>query len=130
MFTRRTFLAAVASGLAAPQVTRAATPKRLVFVHGRAQGGRDPSAIRAEWTSALAAGAAAAGHTLSNSIDIALPFYGDVLDEMTAAVDLPLTSEITTKGDECRTASSPSSPRSRTRFSPGAHFRFDWEYVE
>ena len=37
---------------------------------------------------------------MSNSIDIALPFYGDVLDEMTAAYDLPLTSEITTKGDE------------------------------
>lgn len=69
---------------------------RLVLVHGRAQQGRDPSAIRDEWLAALARGM---GRQLSSSIQVSLPYYGDVLDEFTAQSQVPLTSEIVARGN-------------------------------
>ena len=99
MLTRRTLLASATATLAAPRIARATPPQRILFIHGRAQGGRDPDEVRAEWTAALHAGALAAGHALPETLDIVLPFYGDTLDRLTAAYDLPLGSEITTKGD-------------------------------
>lgn len=55
--------------------------RRLLFIHGVAQGGRDPADIRNEWVDALAAGCAAAGLSWDPTIAIDLPFYGDRLDE-------------------------------------------------
>jgi hypothetical protein len=98
MLNRRTFLAAGAA-LAVPVVARSAPVERIVLIHGRAQGARDQAEILSEWTSALKAGFAAAGHTLPKSLEIVLPFYGAVLDALTEQYDLPLVHEITTKGD-------------------------------
>jgi hypothetical protein len=98
MLSRRHLIAAGAA-LAVPGIAGAAPPARIVFIHGRAQGGRDQAEILAEWRSAFAAGAASAGHVLPDMLDIVLPFYGDKLDALTEAYDMPLAHEITTKGD-------------------------------
>ena len=98
MLTRRSLLATGAA-LAVPMIAHAEPPSRIVMIHGRAQGGRDRDEIQREWTQALAAGTAAAGHTLPQGLDVALPFYGDELDALTEAYDMPLAHEITTKGD-------------------------------
>ena len=76
---------------------RAAT-QRLILVHGRSQGERDPIDIKKEWLDTLAIGAAALGRTVPAGISVELPFYGGRLDELTQQAGLPLTSDIHAKG--------------------------------
>lgn len=54
---------------------------RLLFVHGRSQGGRSSAELRAEWTGALGVGLARAGLELPDGVKIDVPFYGNELDE-------------------------------------------------
>ncbi|MEV8504057.1 hypothetical protein AB0368_04385 [Actinoplanes sp. NPDC051475] len=57
---------------------------KLLLIHGRAQGGKDPDTLRTTWTDALAAGLEKAGVApLAGDVEIVLPFYGDLLDELT-----------------------------------------------
>lgn len=88
-----TAMAAAMGGGAARAATR-----RLVLVHGRAQEGRSEAEIRTEWLAALARGAARLGRTLPAALEVALPFYGDTLDGFARAFDLPLTTDIKTRG--------------------------------
>jgi hypothetical protein len=56
--------------------------RTLVFVHGRGQQGREPSALRQRWAAGLNKGLTAAGRDAMDpaAIDaIRFPFYGDVL---------------------------------------------------
>ena len=73
---------------------------QLVFVHGRSQQGRSSDEIKAEWLGALQKGAEAIGRVLPIDLDVAVPFYGDKLDEFARAFEIPLTSDIHTRGDE------------------------------
>ncbi|WP_435270136.1 hypothetical protein [Streptomyces sp. 1222.5] len=57
---------------------------RLVFVHGRAQGGSSSEETLEEWLKALERGCKRAGVRLPNSLDVRAPFYGKFLDEETA----------------------------------------------
>jgi hypothetical protein len=77
-----------------------AAAKRLLFVHGRSQQGRDPEEIKSEWLGALKKGAEANGKTVPGNIEIALPFFGDTLDEFARQLEVPLTSDIHEKGGE------------------------------
>ncbi len=90
-----------ATALSAVLQTRPAfaSARRIVFIHGRSQQGRDPREIKAEWLAALQAGAVACGKPMPHEIDIRLPFYGDVLDAFTRQLDAPLVSEIHARGD-------------------------------
>lgn len=99
--TRRGFIgsAAMLASVLSSTGAVAQTPPRLLLVHGRAQGGRDPDEIRSEWLAALEQGARAAGVALPAGLDIRLPFYGDELDTLTAQLEMPLSSEIRTRGD-------------------------------
>ena len=72
---------------------------RLLLIHGRAQGGRSEEELRSVWLGALTDGARASGHEVPPDLDVVFPFYGDRLDELVAEYQVPLTSEITTKGD-------------------------------
>lgn len=72
---------------------------RLLLVHGRAQQGKDPAKLKAEWVAALNRGAAKFGSSLAG-IDVAFPFYGDLLDSYARQMDIPLTSEIQARGDK------------------------------
>lgn len=82
-------------------VTCAAKPiraTRLLLVHGRSQEGKDPRALKATWLAALNEGASKSGLSLSASVNVAFPFYGDVLDEFVRESQLPLPEDIRTKG--------------------------------
>lgn len=79
-------------------VLAAAKARRLVLVHGRGQQGQDPAHLKSEWMHALHRGARALGQPLPAAIEVALPFYGDVLDGFTRQYDIPLTSDIQTRG--------------------------------
>jgi len=57
--------------------------RQLVCVHGRAQEGKDPIALKAEWLDALADGLSQNNLTLPISEkEIRFPFYGDALYDM------------------------------------------------
>ena len=53
---------------------------RLLLVHGRSQGGKDPVSLKAEWLGALNKGLQKSGLSLPENIEIDFPFYGDQLD--------------------------------------------------
>lgn len=96
---RRALLAAgvgVALTAAVPGFAADAS-RRLLFVHGRSQGGRKRADIEKEWAGALAQGAAAAGVAVPRT-STSLPFYGDVLDGFVRDMNLPLTSQGVTRG--------------------------------
>jgi hypothetical protein len=68
----------------------------MVFIHGRAQEGRDPGRLQSEWSAALAAGTAAAGKAIPAGVSAAFPYYGNLLFEITADVarnSLPVNLE-------------------------------------
>jgi hypothetical protein len=71
---------------------------RLLLVHGRSQGGKDPVKLLSEWRSALDLGLAACGKVLPHEIEIDFPFYGDALDRFTAQFDVSVDEVATKKG--------------------------------
>jgi hypothetical protein len=71
---------------------------RILFVHGRAQGGNDPDALKQLWIQTLKQGLAAAKVTLPDKAVFDFPFYGDKLDEFTAAAALPTPGDVIAKG--------------------------------
>ncbi len=99
---RRKLLSATAASVAAAVFRAspaAASVRRVVFVHGRSQQGRDPEKIRLEWMQAFAKGAAQSGQSLPSGLDVKLPFYGDVLDEFARQLNTPVVSDIHERGD-------------------------------
>jgi hypothetical protein len=102
MMKRRSLLKAIPASLLAaalvPLAARAQPATRILFVHGRAQEGRDPDAIKAEWLGALQLGAQAIGRTLPQNLSVALPYYGDTLDKFARAAEIPLASEMKARG--------------------------------
>jgi hypothetical protein len=72
---------------------------RLLLVHGRDQQGQDPAALKAAWIETLRIGGRSLGRALPEGIQVAFPFYGDVLDEFAKSSQIPLTTEIRTKGE-------------------------------
>lgn len=84
----------------APWVSSAAEklPVKLLLVHGRSQQGKDPEALKAAWLEALRRGAEKSKRALPQNINVAFPFYGDVLDDFAKQYEIPLTSDIQTKG--------------------------------
>jgi hypothetical protein len=71
---------------------------RILLIHGRNQQGKDPTVLRHQWLSALAAGCAAADIPAPPDADVAFPFYGDRLEQLTTTADTPLSAEIATRG--------------------------------
>ena len=102
MFKRREFLvSALALSIAALSKTvYSSSPKKLVFVHGRSQQGKDPEVLKSIWLDALKEGAKKIGTNIPEDLEVSFPFYGDVLDDFTKEFDLPLTTDIQTKGSD------------------------------
>lgn len=71
---------------------------RLLLVHGRSQGGKDPVKLKADWLGALDKGLQKAGLVMPTSVDIDFPFYGDRLDEFVRQFELPADPAIVPKG--------------------------------
>ena len=99
MLDRRQFclLSAAAAALAASPALAAAN--RIVFVHGRAQGGVNAGELKQSWVASLSAALDKKERKLPASIDIRFPYYGDELDRLVAELQLPLASGITARGD-------------------------------
>ncbi len=94
-----------ATALAAAVPTHAhATPLKLIFVHGRGQGGLSPDELKATWLATLSEGADAIGKQVPVDLEIAFPYYGDTLDEFTRKSRLPLPSDIHSRGDASQDA--------------------------
>lgn len=73
---------------------------KLIFIHGRAQGGKDPDVLRKTWIDTFERGLAKSGLALPiPDKDIRFPFYGDLLDELTTSFNQPV-EEIVKKGFE------------------------------
>ena len=59
--------------------------RHLVFIHGRAQEGKDSIALKDEWLTALAAGMRAAGLSMpATDATTHFPYYGDTLAQLAA----------------------------------------------
>jgi hypothetical protein len=71
---------------------------KLLFVHGRSQQGKNPETLKNEWFGVLRGAATSLGLTLPGSLQIAFPYYGDVLDKFTREFAIPLTSTIHARG--------------------------------
>jgi hypothetical protein len=73
--------------------------RELVFVHGRAQEGKDPVALKAEWIDALRRGLSRNGLTLPIPEDrIRFPFYGDTLMDLVKGVPDGAVAEVVVRG--------------------------------
>jgi hypothetical protein len=96
----KTAAAIAVSGTMALVPSRAAAQRvtRLLLVHGRGQAGLNPDALKSEWMATLQRGATALGRTVPADLDVAFPFYGDVLDRYTRDLNIPLTSDIQARG--------------------------------
>jgi hypothetical protein len=71
---------------------------KLVMVHGRAQEGKDPAALKKDWMDALGYGAARANVTIPPSTVVEFPYYGDKLIALLAQLSTPLGTQINAKG--------------------------------
>jgi hypothetical protein len=71
---------------------------KLLLVHGRSQGGKDPVKLKTEWMEALSRGLTKAGLNLPAATEVGFPFYGDQLDEFVRQFDLPADPAIIPKG--------------------------------
>jgi hypothetical protein len=104
MSKRRTLLAYACApaliGLSPGLRSQARQAARLLLVHGRDQQGKDAQAIKSEWVEALKRGAAMTGGSLAAGVEVAVPFYGDLLDGFARQMQIPLTSEIQARGEQ------------------------------
>lgn len=120
---------------------------RLLLVHGRSQGGKDPVKLRGEWLDALDKGLQKTGLKLPQNVQIDFPFYGDRLDEFVRQFELPADPAIVPKGspafddfaefrmeiaDEMRTRSGITDAEVRAETRPGAVGKGvqNWEWVQ
>ncbi|HEX7934817.1 MAG TPA: hypothetical protein VF573_17320 [Paraburkholderia sp.] len=71
---------------------------RLMFVHGIAQGGKDPGVLTSEWLGALKEGLTRAGMDLPPNVEVDFPFYADRLDQFVEEFGLPSDASVLPKG--------------------------------
>lgn len=104
MSSRRAFVASLAMpalvGLGRSVRAQPKPATRLLLIHGRDQQGKDAKLIKAEWVEALKRGGAKTGAALPARVDVAFPFYGDLLDGYARQAQIPLTSEVQARGEQ------------------------------
>ncbi|MEZ4599659.1 MAG: hypothetical protein R2940_07705 [Syntrophotaleaceae bacterium] len=71
---------------------------RILMIHGRAQGGKDPESLKSIWLDTLKKGFKAAGAPFPEGLQVDFPFYGDKLDYFTEQARLPSPSDLVAKG--------------------------------
>lgn len=73
---------------------------KLIFVHGRAQEGKDPVVLKDTWVQAWSAGLQKNNLTIPAGLTIEFPFYGDLLDKLVRENDMPVDiGEVLAKGE-------------------------------
>ncbi len=74
--------------------------KQIVFVHGRAQENKDPTALKAEWVDAWRSGLARAGLTMPIAeTDIRFPYYGQTLFDLAEGKTAGEAAAVVVKGE-------------------------------
>jgi hypothetical protein len=71
---------------------------KLIMIHGRAQAGKDPTALKKAWTDALGYGLLRANKTLPPGTTIELPFYADELETLLGQLNTPLAIDGNSRG--------------------------------
>jgi hypothetical protein len=71
---------------------------KLVMVHGREQGGRNPKELTKEWVDALSYGLSRANSALPRGTEVLSPYYGDILQRLVSEIDTVLSSQAMAKG--------------------------------
>jgi len=72
---------------------------RLVFVHGRAQGGKDSDVLQVAWEAALSRGLRKSGLSWPTGVDVDFPCYADELDRLVRIMNQPLITHILERGE-------------------------------
>lgn len=68
---------------------------KLILIHGRAQGGKDPFTLRKTWIDTFENGLNKSGLTLPiTKEDIIFPYYGDLLDQLVDEYNTPVETII------------------------------------
>jgi hypothetical protein len=88
------------SGVVTTPCAQPVRASRLLLVHGRAQERKDPVKLHQEWVTALNRGAAKFGSALAPRVDVAFPYYGDLLDSYARELNIPLTSDVQARGEQ------------------------------
>lgn len=74
-------------------------PKKLVFIHGRAQQNKDSIALKGEWIAAFREGLAKNGLQLPIAeTDIRFPYYGDTLEQLVKGVSPADAAKVIIRG--------------------------------
>ncbi|MBI5320103.1 hypothetical protein [Bradyrhizobium sp.] len=71
---------------------------RMLLIHGRSQGGKDPVALQNEWLGALDKGLKKTGLSLPRDVQVDFPHYGNQLDKFVEQFKLPADPAIVPKG--------------------------------
>ena len=71
---------------------------RILFIHGRAQGGKNIEELKKTWVDTLKKGFQANGYILPDNVEIDFPFYGDKLDEISAKMEMGNPEDVIAKG--------------------------------
>jgi pimeloyl-ACP methyl ester carboxylesterase len=77
---------------------------KVVFIHGRAQGGKDEDELQAKWERAFDDGLAAAELSRPAGLEIGFPFYGDLLDDLIEQLDSESLEKVVERGVEAGNA--------------------------
>ena len=88
------------SGVVSTPCAQPVRASRLLLVHGRAQERKDPVQLQQEWITALNRGAMQFGSALAPRVDVAFPYYGDLLDSYARELNIPLTSDVQARGEQ------------------------------
>ena len=73
---------------------------KLVLIHGRSQGQRNEKELREEWIAAWHHGCEAAGSPIPGPLDVRVPFYGAVLDELSRSRQTEVTNVLERGGGD------------------------------
>lgn len=71
---------------------------RILMIHGRSQGGKNPEDLKEIWINTLKEGFQNANLVFPENLSIDFPFYGDILDKFTEQTKLPISPEVISKG--------------------------------
>lgn len=71
---------------------------RILMIHGRAQGGKDPDKLKAIWIKTLEKGFQKANQHFPQNVIVDFPFYADRLDHFAAQSSLPTPDDVIAKG--------------------------------
>ncbi len=71
---------------------------RILMIHGRSQGGKNPEELKDIWVDTLKKGFEVANLVIPNDVKIDFPFYGDKLDQFTQQSNLPTPDTVVQKG--------------------------------